>query len=145
MLTKAKKQERRGTDGFQGFAVLWIKPIDEFTGPRSTQSVTASDSTAIRGMVRNPSRSQQFCKRGFRMNEQPFRWILRIIVVVGIAFPANAGAQVLDTVIEWHRLLQVTVAGTPTPTVFFTRPYAMTGIPRCSMHSTRSNMCTSLT
>ena len=54
---------------------------------------------------------------------------LRVVfVVVGIAFPVNAGAQVLDTVIEWHRLLQVTAAGTPTPTVFFTRPYAMTGI-----------------
>jgi hypothetical protein len=60
---------------------------------------------------------------------QPLRWILRVVlVVVGIALPVNAGAQVLDTIVEWHRLLQVTVAGTPTPTVFFTRPYAMTGI-----------------
>src|SRR5688572_2355355 len=59
---------------------------------------------------------------------QPLRWIGRVVIVAGIALPSTAGAQVLDTVVEWHRLLQVTVAGTPTPTVFFTRPYALTGI-----------------
>src|SRR5918993_6101486 len=60
---------------------------------------------------------------------QPRRRILRaVILVAGIALPATAGAQVLDTLFEWQRLLQVTVAGTATPTVFFTRPYAMTNI-----------------
>lgn len=59
---------------------------------------------------------------------QPLRWIARVVIVVGLAFPINAGAQVLDTVVDWHRQLQVTVAGTPTPTVFFTRPYTLTGI-----------------
>jgi hypothetical protein len=60
---------------------------------------------------------------------QPLLWIVRLVVVIiVIAVPVNAGAQVLDTVVEWHRLLQVTVAGTATPTVFFTRPYAITGV-----------------
>jgi hypothetical protein len=54
--------------------------------------------------------------------------LIRVVLVLGIAFPINAGAQVLDTVVDWHRQLQVTAAGTPTPTVFFTRPYALTGI-----------------
>ena len=62
------------------------------------------------------------------MSVQPLRILRVVLVVVGIALPINAGAQVLDTVVEWHRLLQVTVAGTATPTVFFTRPYALTGI-----------------
>ena len=62
------------------------------------------------------------------MSVQPLRWMVRVVIVVGIAFPINAGAQVLDTVVDWHRQLQVTAAGTPTPTVFFTRPYALTGI-----------------
>ncbi len=63
------------------------------------------------------------------MFTQPPRGILRaVILVVGIALPATAGAQVLDTLVEWQRLTQVTVAGTATPTVFFTRPYAMTSI-----------------
>ena len=60
---------------------------------------------------------------------QPPRGILRaVILVVGISLPATASAQVLDTLVEWQRLMQVTVAGTATPTVFFTRPYAMTSI-----------------
>ena len=63
------------------------------------------------------------------MNALCFQRTLRsLVIVVAIALPINAGAQVLDTVVEWRRLLQVTVAGTPTPTVFFTRPYALTGI-----------------
>ena len=65
---------------------------------------------------------------GCKMSVQRLWWIGRVAVIVGIAFPVNAGAQVLDTVIEWHRVLQVTTAGTPTPTVFFTRPYAITSI-----------------
>jgi hypothetical protein len=65
---------------------------------------------------------------GCTMPVQRLWWIVRVAVVVAIAFPVNAGAQVLDTVVEWHRVLQVTVAGTPTPTVFFTRPFAITGI-----------------
>jgi hypothetical protein len=51
-----------------------------------------------------------------------------ILFVTVIPAPARAQAQVVDTIVEWNRLLQVTVAGTPTPTIFFTRPYAMTGI-----------------
>ena len=63
------------------------------------------------------------------MFTQPPRGILRaVILVVCLALPATAGAQVLDTLVEWQRLTQVTVAGTATPTVFFTRPYAMTSI-----------------
>jgi hypothetical protein len=62
------------------------------------------------------------------MSLQPLRWIGRVVFVITMTLPINAGAQVLDTVVEWHRVLQVTTAGTPTPTVFFTRPYAMTGI-----------------
>ena len=63
------------------------------------------------------------------MFTHPPRCILRaVILVVGIALPATAGAQVLDTIVDWQRVLQVTVVSTPTPTVFFTRPYAMTSI-----------------
>ena len=47
--------------------------------------------------------------------------------VVSLARPAWAQTPV-DVVIEWNRILQTTVAGTPTPTVFFTRPYALTSI-----------------
>jgi hypothetical protein len=36
--------------------------------------------------------------------------------------------QDAEVVIEWNRILQTTVAGTATPTVFFTRPYALTSI-----------------
>ena len=41
--------------------------------------------------------------------------------VVSLARPVWAQTP-LDVVIEWNRILQSTVAGTPTPTVFFTRP-----------------------
>ena len=46
------------------------------------------------------------------------------------ALPSLAlpSAQPLDVIVQWNRILQTTVAGTPTPTVFFTRPYALTGI-----------------
>jgi hypothetical protein len=44
-----------------------------------------------------------------------------------LAQPAQAQSP-LDVLIEWKGILQNTVVGTPTPTVFFTRPYAMTGI-----------------
>jgi hypothetical protein len=56
------------------------------------------------------------------------RWILTLAVFFGPAFLGAAQAQPLDVLIQWNRILQTTVAGTPTPTVFFTRPYAMTGI-----------------
>ena len=45
-----------------------------------------------------------------------------------VALPGRSWSQDLDAVIEWNRILQITVASTPTPTVFFTRPFAMTGI-----------------
>ena len=51
---------------------------------------------------------------------------LAIMLVLGLA--RQAAAQDLETVIEWQRILQTTVVGTPTPTVFFTRPYAMTSV-----------------
>jgi hypothetical protein len=56
------------------------------------------------------------------------RWFSTLGVVIGLVFPINAHAQPLDTLIEWNRVMQVTVAGTATPTVFFTRAYALTGI-----------------
>ena len=56
-----------------------------------------------------------------------YRWILAM-VVVGVTLPASALAQPLNVIIQWNRILQTTVAGTPTPTVFFTRAYSMTQI-----------------
>jgi hypothetical protein len=55
-------------------------------------------------------------------------WAVRFALATVLAVPGTAIAQDLEAVIEWNRLLQVTVAGTPTPTVFFTRPYAMVSI-----------------
>jgi hypothetical protein len=49
-------------------------------------------------------------------------------VLIGLLFPISAHAQPMETLIEWNRLLHVTAASTATPTVFFTRPYALTGI-----------------
>ena len=55
-------------------------------------------------------------------------WMVAVFfTVVSLARPAWAQTPV-DVVIEWNRILQSTVAGTPTPTVFFTRPYALTSI-----------------
>ena len=48
--------------------------------------------------------------------------------VVVLAMPHRVFAQALETVVEWNRILQTTVASTPTPTVFFTRPYALTSV-----------------
>jgi hypothetical protein len=58
----------------------------------------------------------------------PARWLLRLALFVSLLLPSSVHAQVLETVIEWNRLCQVTVGSTPTPTVFFTRPYAMTAV-----------------
>lgn len=56
-------------------------------------------------------------------------WLCRILALVtALAAPRVAAAQDVDAVVEWNRILQVTVASTPTPTVFFTRPYALTSI-----------------
>jgi hypothetical protein len=55
-------------------------------------------------------------------------WFLTLAALSVAATPGVAGAQPLDVVIQWNRILQTTVASTPTPTVFFTRPYAMTGV-----------------
>lgn len=49
--------------------------------------------------------------------------LLTVLVV-----PSRALAQDAEVVIEWNRILQTTVASTATPTVFFTRPYALTSI-----------------
>ena len=56
------------------------------------------------------------------------RWILTLALLVGPALDGTAAAQPLDVLIQWNRIVQTTVASTPTPTVFFTRPYAMTGV-----------------
>jgi hypothetical protein len=49
-----------------------------------------------------------------------------LTVLVTLATPAQAQTP-LDVLNEWRIILQNTVVGTPTPTVFYTRPYAMTG------------------
>ena len=56
------------------------------------------------------------------------RLAARLTFVVVLALPQQVFAQALETVIEWNRILQNTVASTPTPTVFFTRPYALTSV-----------------
>lgn len=56
------------------------------------------------------------------------RWIVAAVAFVGLFLPASALAQPLNVIVQWNRILQTTVAGTPTPTVFFTRPYALTQI-----------------
>lgn len=56
------------------------------------------------------------------------RWILTLAVLLGPALHGAAQAQPLDVLIQWNRILQTTVAGTATPTVFFTRPYSLAGI-----------------
>lgn len=50
-------------------------------------------------------------------------WRSTLGVLISLLIPISAYAQPLETLIEWNRLLQVTAASTPTPTVFFTRPY----------------------
>jgi hypothetical protein len=55
------------------------------------------------------------------------RWIAAM-VVVGVTLPASAFAQPLNVIVQWNRIMQTTVAGTPTPTVFFTRAYSLTQI-----------------
>ena len=56
------------------------------------------------------------------------RWVLWAAFLIVAALPGRGAAQDLDAVIEWNRILQVTVTSTPTPTVFFTRPFAMTAV-----------------
>src|SRR5262245_49940856 len=51
-----------------------------------------------------------------------------LAIALTMALPGRVLAQSSDTVIEWNRILQTTVASTATPTVFFTRPYAMTSV-----------------
>lgn len=51
--------------------------------------------------------------------------VVGLIVFVGAG---RAAAQDTEAIIEWQRILQTTVISTPTPTVFFTRPYAMTSV-----------------
>jgi len=56
------------------------------------------------------------------------RWILTFALLSAPSLDGAARAQPLDVLIQWNRILQTTVAGTPTPTIFFTRPYAITGV-----------------
>ena len=51
-----------------------------------------------------------------------------LALVTVLVSPSRALAQDSEVVIEWNRILQATVTGTPTPTVFFTRPYALTSV-----------------
>jgi hypothetical protein len=55
------------------------------------------------------------------------RWLPAFILMVSVCQPQRALAQSADAVVEWNRLLVVTL-GTPgvlEPTVFFTRPLAL--------------------
>ncbi len=61
-----------------------------------------------------------------RVHQKRLAAALALITVLIV--PSRALAQDADVVIEWNRILQATVAGTPTPTVFTTRPYALTSI-----------------
>ncbi len=51
-----------------------------------------------------------------------------LVVLLVLGLPQRALAQEVEAVIEWNRILQTTVVSTPTPTVFFTRPYSLTSI-----------------
>ena len=56
-----------------------------------------------------------------------------------MAQPAQAQSP-LDVLVEWNRILQSTVASTPTPTIFFTRPYSHDqhrGVRRVELHRSR--------
>ena len=55
-------------------------------------------------------------------------WRSVLVVTLLLSVPRAGSGQDLEAVLEWNRVLQVTVASTPTPTVFFTRPYAMTSV-----------------
>jgi hypothetical protein len=55
-------------------------------------------------------------------------WKVGHVLALVVGLSTQAAAQDVETVIEWQRILQTTVVGTPTPTVFFTRPYAMTSV-----------------
>ena len=56
------------------------------------------------------------------------RMATMLALVAVLVVPSRTLAQDSEVVIEWNRILQATVTGTPTPTVFFTRPYALTSI-----------------
>lgn len=60
------------------------------------------------------------------MNSQRKQLTVSLMLSIALAVPAGSSAQELETVLEWNRILQTTVASTPT--VFHTRPYAMTSI-----------------
>ncbi|MFN2444000.1 MAG: vanadium-dependent haloperoxidase [Vicinamibacterales bacterium] len=55
------------------------------------------------------------------------RWILGLAFVAIVGVPQGVCAQDAEVVIEWNRLLQTTFTtpGAQSPTVFFTRPFAM--------------------
>ena len=62
------------------------------------------------------------------MNRRIHQWRSVLVAALLLSVPRLGSAQDLEAVLEWNRLLQVTVASTATPTVFFTRPYAMTSV-----------------
>lgn len=59
------------------------------------------------------------------MSPSPRLSTLALACVVWIGLPPAVLAQDAEAVIAWNRIVQTTVAGTPTPTVFFTRPFAL--------------------
>ena len=59
------------------------------------------------------------------MHRHTRKWIPALALAALFAASSRAAAQDVDAIIEWQRLLQVTVAGTATPTVFFTRPLSL--------------------
>ncbi len=61
------------------------------------------------------------------MRQIPRKWLSALILTVSVCLPHRALAQSPDPVLEWNRILLVTL-GTPgvlEPTVFFTRPLAL--------------------
>ncbi|MFN2445980.1 MAG: vanadium-dependent haloperoxidase, partial [Vicinamibacterales bacterium] len=61
------------------------------------------------------------------MHTQQTRRLLTLTLLACVAFPQLARGQVTEEVIEWNRIVRTTLAtpGAQSPTVFFTRPFAM--------------------
>lgn len=61
-----------------------------------------------------------------RAHQQQLATALAFVALVLVQ--NRAFAQDADVAVEWNRILDTTVAGTATPSVFFTRPYALTSL-----------------
>lgn len=64
------------------------------------------------------------------MHRRRTRWAVAAAFAVWTATPGSGAAQDRETVIEWNQILQtaLTVPGALPPSIFFTRPYAMTHV-----------------